>query len=69
MSKTKKIVYEGPQRDGLLQVGMNRVPFERGEPLEVPVEVADAVVAQEGSGWEEAPPKSGPAKKAKKEDG
>lgn len=54
MSKTKKIVYEGPQRDGRLQVGTRRVPFERGKPLEVPAEVADAVCAQEGSGWEPA---------------
>jgi len=63
MSKTKRIVKNDGPIEGLL--GERRTPYKRGEPVEVPASVADALIAQDGSGWKEVSPK---ASKKSKED-
>ncbi len=52
MSKTKRIVKDDGPAEGML--GERRIPYKRGEPVEVPASLADALIAQDGSGWKEA---------------
>ena len=63
MSKTKKIVKSDGPAEGL--VGERRTRYTRGEPVEVPASLADALMAQDGSGWKEVSPKA--SKKSKEE--
>lgn len=64
MAKALKIVKNDGPAEGRL--GEERIPYKRGEAVEVPKELADKLLAQEGSGWEPAKPAASP-KKAKEE--